>query len=189
MGSINAVSNVQVPVSQASKPAAQAATPQKPAEQSGLQKDIVAWKDVPKSDRVKTAIATTFKQTVIPYTIGGALVAPAAGAAIGGFIGLFNGQPGKFAWEGAKAMAKYMPIGAAAGAAVAGVDAAVVGTVVGTAPDRQSAMLRLGGATAIIGILTAEDKWDLVGTGVSTAAESVRAGQVFDRTNEALQKK
>lgn len=192
MGSLSSVKAPQQPISSVA-PAKPAATPSSPvaqkSEQSSMQQDIVAWKDIPKSDRVKTAIATTFKKTILPYTIGGALAAPAAGAVLGGFVGLFNGQPGKGALEGAKFMARYMPLTAAAGAAVSATDAAVMGTMVGTAPDKQAAMTRVGGLTAIVGILTAEDNWDLLGTGVATVAESARAGEVFDRTNEALQKK
>lgn len=159
-----------------------------PTKASSLAQDIVSWKEAPKSDRVKAAITATFKEVAIPYTIGGALAAPAVGAVIGGFIGMFAGTPGKGAIEGMKATVKYMPLGAAVGLGAAGVDAAVVGTVVGTAPDKQAAMTRLGGATAIIGLLTAEDAWDVVGTGVATAAESVRAGRIFDKASDAIQK-
>ncbi len=169
---------------------AQKATAEKqaPAKASSMAQDIVSWKDTPKSDRVKAAITATFKEVAIPYTVGGALAAPAVGAVMGGFIGLFAGKPGAAALEGAKAMIKYMPVGAAIGLGVAGADAAVVGTVVGTSPDKQSAMTRLGGATAIIGLLTAEDAWDVVGTGLATVAESARAGRIYDKASDAIQK-
>jgi hypothetical protein len=160
---------------------------QQPAEQpAALKQDQLEWKTVPASERIKTAVATTFKQTIVPYTVGGALAAPAAGAVLGGFIGLFSGQSGKFALAGAKAGMKFMPHGAAAGAVVSGVDAAVTGTVVGSAPDKKSAMLRLGTLTTAVGVLTARDKFDLIGAGVGGAAESIRAGQIFDKTEAAL---
>jgi hypothetical protein len=168
---------------------AQAQAPQETAKPVGLAKDSIEWKDIPTSTRVKTAIATTFKSTIIPYTVGGALAAPAAGAVMGGFVGLFSGNAGKFALEGAKLGARYMPITAAAGAAVSGVDALAVGTVVGSAPDKTAAMTRLGLGTALMGLLSAEDAWDVVGAGVSGAAESVRGGRVYDKTLEALQNK
>jgi hypothetical protein len=170
-------------------PAAKAESTAKAPEQAAMSKDSVEWKSVPASDRVKTAIATTFKKTIIPYTVGGALVAPAAGAVIGGFVGAFSGQAGKFALEGAKFGSRYSLHGAAAGAVISGVDAAVTGTVVGTSPDKQSAMVRMGSITLITGLLTAEDGWDVLGAGVGGAAESVRAARIFDATNEALQKK
>ena len=105
-------------------PAAKAESTAKAPEQAAMSKDSVEWKSVPASDRVKTAIATTFKKTIIPYTVGGALVAPAAGAVIGGFVGAFSGQAGKFALEGAKFGSRYSLHGAAAGAVISGVDAA-----------------------------------------------------------------
>lgn len=161
---------------------------QTPTKASSLAQDIVSWKEAPKSDRVKAAITATFKEVAIPYTVGGALAAPIAGAAIGGFFGLFNGTSASSALEGAKYAARYMPVTAAVGLGVAGAESAVVGTVVGTSPDKQSAMTRMGGATAIIGLLTAEDGWDVVGTGVATVAESARAGRIFDKASEAIQK-
>lgn len=169
--------------SQAPGPAAQEAP-----KASAMAQDAVAWKDIPSSTRVKTAIATSFKKTVIPYTIGGAVAAPLAGAAFGAFVGLFAGTPGKGAMIGAKAMVKYIPHGAALGVAAAGVDAAVLGTAVGSAPDKASAMRRVGIATAVIGVLGAEDTSDLIGTGVSTAANTGRAARLFDQTEAALKK-
>lgn len=170
-------------------PAPKAESAPKAAEQSAMNKDAVEWKSVPTSDRVKTAVATTFKKTIIPYTVGGALAGPIAGAAIGGFIGAFSGQAGKFAVEGAKFGSRYALHGAAAGAVMSGVDAAVTGTVVGSAPDKQSAMVRMGSITLITGLLTAEDGLDVLGAGVGGAAGSLRAGRIFDETNAALQKK
>lgn len=176
------------PIATPAKPAATTET-KAPAAQPGLKQDAVIWKEVPASTRIKTAIATTFKSEVIPYTIGGALAAPVGGALLGGFIGMFGGQPGKGAIEGAKMALKYAPITAAAGAGIAGVDALAMGTAVGSAPDRHSAQVRVGAGTAILGLLTADDKWDMLGAGVSGVAESARAGKIFDKTNEALQKK
>ncbi|MGV3526885.1 MAG: hypothetical protein ACO1RX_21890 [Candidatus Sericytochromatia bacterium] len=178
-----------VPVSAPKQAPAQAQPAAQAPQKSAMANDVLQWKDVPSSTRVKTAITTTFKQNVIPYTIGGAIAAPLAGAALGAFVGAFAGTPGKGAIEGAKAMARFIPHGAAVGAAAAGVDAAVMGTAVGTAPDRQSAVTRVGAATAIIGLLTAEDAMDVIGTGVGTVAESARAGRIFDKTEAALQKK
>ena len=186
------MSNLSVqtsPVQPLPAPAKASAPPPaaQPAEQpAALAQDQLEWKAVPSSERIKTAISTTFKQTIVPYTVGGALAAPAAGAVLGGFIGLFSGQPGKFALEGAKAGMKFMPHGAAVGAVVSGVDAAVTGTVVGSAPDKKSAMLRLGTLSTAVGILTARDKFDVIGAGIGGAAESVRAGQIFDKTEAAL---
>ncbi|PIQ23283.1 hypothetical protein COW36_08045 [bacterium (Candidatus Blackallbacteria) CG17_big_fil_post_rev_8_21_14_2_50_48_46] len=187
MGNLSVQNNQPIlPIQQSPKAApAQPAAPA--AEKAAISKDSLEWKNIPSSERVKTAITTTFKQTIIPYTVGGALAAPAAGAVLGGFIGLFSGNAGKFAVEGAKVGARFMPHGAAAGAVISGVDAAVVGTVVGTSPDKQSAMLRLGTLSAVVGILSADDKWDMLGAGVGAAAESVRAGRIFEKTNEALQ--
>lgn len=169
---------------------AKTSEPLKAAEQkSSLAQDVTTWSATPKSQRVKTAIAETFKSTALPSAIGGALAPAVAGAAFGGFVGLFNGQVGNMAKEGFIAGLKYAPHGAAVGLALAGADAAVVGTVVGTSPDKAAAMTRLGTATAILGLLNAEDAWDVVDTGLSTAANSVRAGQIFDKTNAALEKK
>ena len=174
------------PAAQA-KPAAQDGlkTPQKA---SSLAEDMTTWSSTTKTDRVKVAITETFKSTVIPSVIGGALAPAVAGAAFGGFIGVFNGQVASMAKDGFMAGLKYAPHGAAAGLAIAGVDAAVVGTVVGTSPDKASAMTRLGTATAILGLLNAENALDVIDAGVNTAVTSTRAGQIFDKTNAALQK-
>lgn len=160
-----------------------------PEKASSLAQDMTTWSTTSKSQRVKTAISETFKGTVLPAAVGGALAPAVAGAALGGFVGLFNGQVGTMAKEGFMAGLKYAPHGAAVGVGLAGVDAAVVGTVVGTAPDKAAAMTRLGTATAVIGLLTAEDGWDVIDTGINTAANSVRAGHIFDKTNAALQEK
>jgi len=189
MGSLSVHSSTTLtPVASQPKAVAQQPQPaaQAPAQQSALGKDILQWKDIPTSTRIGKATSTTFKQTVVPFAIGGALAPPLAGAAIGGFIGLFSGQPGKFAVEGMKLTAKYMPVGAAVGVAAAGVDAAVVGSVVGSSPDKQAAMTRLGVGTAVLGLLAAEDAWDVVGAGASGAAQSLRAGRIFEQTEAAL---
>lgn len=170
-----------------SKPAAEGGL-KAPQKASSLSQDMTTWSTTAKSDRVKVAITETFKSTVIPSVIGGALAPAVAGAALGGFIGMFNGQVANTAKEGFVAGLKYAPHGAAAGLAIAGVDAAVVGTVVGTSPDKASAMTRLGTATAILGLLSAEDAIDVIGTGIDAAANSARAGKIFDKTNAALQK-
>ncbi|MBT9548656.1 MAG: hypothetical protein IV090_24900 [Candidatus Sericytochromatia bacterium] len=190
MGNLSVQSNqVLTPVSAPKAAPAPAAPAQEAPKTAGIQKDNLEWKNVPTSDRVKTAIATTFKSTIIPYTIGGALAAPAAGAVFGGFIGLFSGNAGKFAVEGAKVGARFMHYTAAAGAGISAVDALAVGTVVGSAPDKSSAMTRLGVGSAVLGLLTAEDGWDAVGAVAGGAAESVRAGRIYDKTLENLQKK
>lgn len=89
MGNLSVQSNqVLTPVSAPKAAPAPAAPAQEAPKTAGIQKDNLEWKNVPTSDRVKTAIATTFKSTIIPYTIGGALAAPAAGAVLGGFVGL-----------------------------------------------------------------------------------------------------
>lgn len=157
--------------------------------QASLSKDVVKWQDVSKGERIKTAIATTFKNEVIPYTVGGALAAPAAGALLGGFVGAFSGNAGKYAWEGAKYALKFAPITGAMGAGAAGVDALAIGTAVGSSKDRHSAMVTVGAGSAILGLLSSNDKWDMLASGVGAAAESARAGKVYDKTLEALQKK
>lgn len=170
----------------ASKPAAPQA--EKTVEKHNLGKDALKWSDVPTSTRITTATTTTFKQTIVPYTIGGALAGPVTGAAIGGFIGLFSGQAGKFAVEGAKVGARYMLHGAAAGAVISGVDAVAMGTLVGTSPDRNAAATRAGVLSGLIGLASAEDAIDVAITGVGAVAEASRAGRIYDKTLEQLQK-
>lgn len=190
MGNLSVQSNqVLTPVSAPKAAPAKAPAAQEAPKTPEIKKDSLEWKSVPTSERVTTAITTTFKSTIIPYTIGGALAAPATGAVLGGFIGLFSGNAGKFAVEGAKVGARYMHYTAAAGAGLSAVDAVAVGTVVGSAPDKTSAMTRLGVGSAVLGLLSAEDAWDVVGAGANGAVQSVRAGQIYDKTLENLQKK
>lgn len=191
MGSLSVNNNqalapIQKTPAAASKPAAPQA--EKAVEKYNLGKDALQWSDVPTSTRVKTATATTFKQTIIPYAVAGSLAGPVTGAAVGGFIGLFSGQAGKMAVEGAKFGARYMLHGAAAGAAISGVDALAMGTIVGTAPDRAAAATRAGVLTGLIGLVTAEDALDVAVTGVGAASEASRAGRIYDKTLEQLQK-
>ncbi|MBF2054909.1 MAG: hypothetical protein IGS03_15795 [Candidatus Sericytochromatia bacterium] len=191
MGSLSVNNNQTLaPIQQTPATAPKAAAPQaeKAAEKHNLGKDALQWGDVPTSTRVKTATATTFKQTIITYTVAGSLAGPVTGAAVGGFIGLFSGQAGKFAVEGAKMGARYMLHGTAAGAAISGVDALAMGTLVGTSPDRASAATRAGVLSGLIGLLGAEDALDIAVTGVGAAAEASRAGRIYDKTLEQLQK-
>ncbi len=180
-----ALSLPQTPVTP--KPAEQPHGLKTPEKAASLQNDLVQWSNTSTSKRVGTAIKETFKSTAIPSAIGGALAPAVGGAMLGGFVGMFNGQVGNMAKEGFMAGLKYAPHGAAAGLAIAGADAVVVGSVVGSSPDKAAAMTRLGTATAIVGLLTAEDGWDVIDTGLNTAHNSVRAGRIFDKTNAALQ--
>lgn len=181
-----ALAPIQKTPAATTKPAAPQA--EQAVEKHNLGKDALKWSDVPTSTRIATATATTFKQTIVPYTVGGALAAPAAGAIVGGFIGAFSGQVGKFAAEGAKFGARYMLHTAAAGAVISGVDALAMGTVVGSAPDRNSAATRAGVLSGLIGLATAEDAIDVALTGVGAAVEASRAGRIYDKTLEQLQK-
>ena len=56
------------------------------------------------------------------------------------------------------------------------------------APRGRNGRRRVGIATAVIGVLSAEDTSDLIGTGVSTAANTGRAARLFDQTEAALKK-
>ena len=192
MANLNVQSTVpSIPVASPTPTKAAAKAPEQATEKPALAKDAIAWADVPKSERVSAATSIKFKQTIVPYAVGGALVPAATGAVLGGFIGLFSGNAGKFAVEGAKMGLnwKFVAGGAAVGATIATAESAVMGGIVGTAPDKQSAMTRAGVASGILGLLTAENKMDVIGAGIGAAAESVSAGRLFDKAEAAVTKK
>lgn len=160
---------------------------QAPKAQSTMEQDVVSWSNTAKGTRVKAAMTESFKETAIPYTIGGAVAVPLSGALVGGFLGLFGGDPLGGAKIGVMATAKYIPVGAAAGLGVSGAQSAVVGTVVGTAPTKEAAATRMGTLTAVVGVLTAEEPEDLIGVAVGTAHDASMAARIFDKAEARIQ--
>lgn len=169
----------------------QATAPQKTnaakATPAVVPKDEFKWSSASTGSRVKAATIESFKETAIPYTLGGALAPPLAGAALGGFIGLFNGDPIGTAKLGLKAGARYMHYGAAAGLGISGLKSGVVGTVVGTAADKKAAVTHMATLTAVVGILNAEKPEDLIDVAGNTAYDATLAGRVFDKAEARLQ--
>lgn len=162
-------------------------TEQAAPQQSQMQQDVATWSTTAKGTRVKAAMTESFKETAIPYTIGGALAVPVGSALVGGFFGLFAGDPMGGAKIAVKATAKYIPVGAAVGLGVSGAKSAVVGTVVGTAPNKESAAVRMGTLTAVVGVLTAEEPEDLIGVAAGTAYDASMAARIFDKAEARIQ--
>ena len=171
-----------------SKPVqAQAAEKQTQEAASSLKQDVVQWSTASTGSKIKAATIETFKETAIPYTIGGAIAPPLAGAALGGFIGIFNGDPLGGAKMGLKAGAHFMHYGAAAGLGASAVKSGVVGTVVGTSPTQAAAATRMGTLTAVVGILMAEEPVDLIGVAAETAYDATLAGRIFDKAKARVE--
>ena len=169
-----------------SAPAAPA-QPQKTTEApSQLQQDSMSWSEASTSSRIGAAATEVFKETALPYTIGGALAVPVGSAVLGGMIGLFSGDPVGVAKAAVVATAKYIPLGAAAGLGVSGIQSGVMGTVVGTSPDKEAAAVRMGTLTAVVGVLTAEEPEDLLGVGVETAYNATMAARIFDKAEARI---